>query len=106
MTLNIETSNEAIRNKLPFSVLFVCVNTYSDVYEIELLMFESKKPIFIIIFYQRMKVSPEARRLSKYKEKKKEFSVATLQFDVMICTPIPCAPSLYSRLIVCLAKGY
>ena len=37
MTLNIETSNEAIRNKLPFSVLFVCicVNTYSDVYEIE-----------------------------------------------------------------------
>ena len=47
-----------------------------------LLMFESKKPIFIIIFYQRMKVSPEARRLSKYKKKKKEFSVATLQFDV------------------------
>ena len=35
MTLNIETSNEAIRNKLPFSVLFVCVNIYSDVYEIE-----------------------------------------------------------------------
>ena len=36
-----------------------------------------------------MKVS----RLAKYKEKKKEFSVATLQFDVTFCTPIPCAPS-------------
>ena len=38
--VNIETSNEAIRNKLPFSVL-LCMrvyyvgNTYSDVYEIE-----------------------------------------------------------------------
>ena len=40
MTLNIDTSNEAIANKLPFSVL-LCMrvykvgNTYSDVYEIE-----------------------------------------------------------------------
>ena len=40
MTLNIETSNEAIGYKLPFSVL-LCMrvykvgNTYSDVYEIE-----------------------------------------------------------------------
>ena len=58
-----------------------------------LLMFECKKTVFIIIFYQRMKVSPEARRLAKYKEKKKEFSVATLQFDVTFCTQIPCAPS-------------
>ena len=40
-----------------------------------------------------MKVSPEARRLAKYKEKKKEISVATLQFDVTFCTPILCAPS-------------
>ena len=64
-----------------------------------LLMFESKIPIFIIIFYQRMSVSPEARRLSKYNEKKKEFSVATLQFDVTFCTPIPCAPSTLIRLI-------
>ena len=40
-----------------------------------------------------MKVSPEARRLAKYKERKKEFSVATLQFDVTFCTPIPCASS-------------
>ena len=32
--------------------------------------------------FQRMKVSPEARRLAKYKEKKKEISVAILQFDV------------------------
>ena len=45
------------------------------------------------IFYQRMKVSLEARRLAKYKEKKKEISVATLQFDVTFCTPILCAPS-------------
>ena len=44
------------------------------------------------IFYQQMKVSPEARRLANYKEKNKEFSVATLQFDVTFCTPIPCAP--------------
>ena len=66
-----------------------------------LLMFESKKPIFIIIFYQRMKVSPEARRLSKYKEKKKEFSVATLQFDVTFCTPIPCAPSIHLYCMNC-----
>ena len=42
-----------------------------------------------------MKVSPEVRRLAKYK-KKKEFSVATLQFDVTFCTQIPCAPSVYS----------
>ena len=41
-----------------------------------------------------MKVSLEARRLAKYKEKKKEFSVATLQFDVTFCTPIPCAQSV------------
>ena len=40
MTLNIETSNEAIANKMPFSVI-LCMfaykvgNTYSDVYEIE-----------------------------------------------------------------------
>ena len=40
-----------------------------------------------------MKVSSEVRRLAKYK-KKKEFSVATLHFDVTFCTPIPCAPSL------------
>ena len=40
-----------------------------------------------------MKVSPEARRLAKYKEKKKEISVATLQFDVTFCTSILCAPS-------------
>ena len=40
-----------------------------------------------------MKVSPEARRLAKYKEKKKEISVATLQLDVTFCTPILCAPS-------------
>ena len=39
-----------------------------------------------------MKVSPEARRLAK--EKNKELSVATLQFDVTFCTAIPCAPSL------------
>ena len=39
-----------------------------------------------------MKVSPEARRLAK--EKKKELSVATLQFDVTFCTAIPCAPSI------------
>ena len=45
------------------------------------------------IFYQRMKVSPEARRLAKYKEKKKEISVVTLQFDVTFCTSILCAPS-------------
>ena len=44
-----------------------------------------------------MKVSPEARRLAKYK-KKEEFSVATLQFDVTFCTPIPCAPSMLSPL--------
>ena len=37
-----------------------------------------------------MKVS----RLANYKEKKKELSVATLQFDVAFCTPIPCAPSM------------
>ena len=42
MTLNIETSNEAIMNKLPFSDL-LCMsvyyigNTYSDVYEFELI---------------------------------------------------------------------
>ena len=42
MTLNIETLNEAIRNKLPFSDL-VCMrvyyvgNTYSDVYEFDLI---------------------------------------------------------------------
>ena len=41
-----------------------------------------------------MKVSPEARRLAKYKEKKKEISVVTLQFDVTFCTSILCAPSL------------
>ena len=41
-----------------------------------------------------MKVSPKARRLAKYKELKKEFSVATLQFDVTFCAPIPCAPSM------------
>ena len=40
-----------------------------------------------------MKVSPEARRLAKYKEKKKEISVAMLQFDVTFCSPILCAPS-------------
>ena len=40
-----------------------------------------------------MKVSTEAKRLAKFKEKK-EFSVATLQFDVTFCTPIPCAPSV------------
>ena len=40
-----------------------------------------------------MKVPPEARRLAKYKEEKKEISVATLQFDVTFCTPILCAPS-------------
>ena len=40
MTLNIETSNEAFENKLPFSVL-LCMRVYkvgktdSDVYEIE-----------------------------------------------------------------------
>ena len=45
------------------------------------------------MFYQQMKVSPEARRLAKTKEKIKEFSVATSQFDVTFCTPIPCAPS-------------
>ena len=42
MTLNIETSNEAIMNKLPFSDLlcmsvFYIGNTYSDVYEFELI---------------------------------------------------------------------
>ena len=41
MTLNIETSNEPIRNKLPFQFSCVCVYTYSDVYESNLLMFES-----------------------------------------------------------------
>ena len=41
-----------------------------------------------------MKVSPVVRRLAICKEKKKEFSVATLQFDVTFCTPIPCAPSV------------
>ena len=40
-----------------------------------------------------MKVSPAARRLAKYKEKKKEISFATLQLDVTFCTPIMCAPS-------------
>ena len=44
-----------------------------------------------------MKVSPEARRPTKYKEKKKETSVATLQFDVTFCTPILCAPSLHAE---------
>ena len=47
-----------------------------------------------------MKVSPKARRLAKYKEKKKEFSVATLQFDVTFCAPIPCAPSLRLELSI------
>ena len=41
-----------------------------------------------------MKVSPEARHLAKYKEKKKEISVATLQFDVTFCTPILYAASV------------
>ena len=41
-----------------------------------------------------MKVSTEAGRLAKYKEKKKEISVVTLQFDVTFCTPILCALSI------------
>ena len=40
-----------------------------------------------------MKVSPEARRLAKYKERTKEISVVNLQFDVTFCTSILCAPS-------------
>ena len=40
-----------------------------------------------------MKVSPEARRLPKYKEKREEISVATLQFDITFCTSILCAPA-------------
>ena len=77
---------------MPFSVLlcmrvYWVINTDSDVYEIEFI------DVWIHIFYQRMKVSPEARRLAKYKEKREEISVATLQFDVTFCTPIPCAPS-------------
>ena len=90
MTLNKETSNEIFENKMPFSVL-LCMrvykvrNTDSDVYEIEFI------GNGFHIFYQGMKVSPEARRLTKYKTK--EISVATLQFDVTFCTPIPCAPS-------------
>ena len=46
-----------------------------------------------------MKVSLEARRLTKYKEKKKEISVSTLQFDVTFCTPILCAPSVQWPLL-------
>ena len=53
-----------------------------------------------------MKVSPEARRLAKYKEKKKEFSVATLQFDVTFCTPIPCAPSIRERYLEALLRNH
>ena len=45
-----------------------------------------------------MKVFPEVRCLAKYKEKKKEFSVATLQFDVTFCTLIPCAPSVHFQV--------
>ena len=48
-----------------------------------------------------MKVSPEARRLAKYKEKTKEISVATLQFDVTFWTPILCSPSIKQSFVKC-----
>ena len=70
------------------------MNTYSGVNEIKFIDVRKLESGFHI-FYQRLKVSPEAKRLAKYKEKKKEFCVATLQFDVTFCTPITCAPSLH-----------
>ena len=51
-----------------------------------------------------MKVSPEARRLAKYRENKKEISVATLQFDVTFCTPILCALSVYYNDVCALRR--
>ena len=42
-------------------------------YEIELIDVWKLENVFYI-FYQRTKVSPEARRLAKYKEKKKQLA--------------------------------
>ena len=82
MRLNKETSNEVFENFISCRSQFCCLCVYTKL-EILILGFH--------IFYQRMKVSPEARRLAKYKEKKK-ISIATLQLDVTFCTPILCAP--------------
>ena len=76
MTLNKETSMRDLR--ISCRSQFCCVCVYTKL-EILILAFIDvlKLGNGSHIFYQRMKVSLEARRLAKYMEKKKEINVAT-----------------------------
>ena len=76
MTLSKETSMKDLRISCRSQFCCVCVYTKLEILIltfIDVLKLENN----FHIFYQRMKVSLEARRLAKYKEKKKEISVAT-----------------------------
>ena len=60
MTFNKETSNEGFENKLPFSVL-LCIRVHTNLETLILTCIDVLKlENGFHIFYQRMKVSPEA----------------------------------------------
>ena len=76
MTLSKDTSMRDLRISCRSQFCCVCVHTKLEILIltfIDVLKLENN----FHIFYQRMKVSLEARRQAKYKEKKKEISVAT-----------------------------